>query len=99
MRGRAFRRHHAKRMKTKARKFLSGVWTSIAVMKGPNFGQNMEFAKGGFSLNPPLKMVGLWASTHCKPCNCSMCSSPRKHFNEESLQERKAKQRERYGVE
>ena len=38
--------------------------------------------------------VGRWASVHTKKCSCYMCGNPRKHFNQLTVQERKAKLKE-----
>ena len=37
------------------------------------------------------RQVGYALSTHNCGCSCHMCGNPRKHFNETTLQERRAK--------
>jgi hypothetical protein len=60
----------------------------------------MKDAKGyGRKWHPDYKVVCLWASTSGKPCSCTMCGNPRRHFGNSkislTLQERKANQREK----
>ncbi len=33
--------------------------------------------------------VGIVAGTHGKPCSCTLCGNPRRHFGELTIQERR----------
>jgi hypothetical protein len=70
-RGRAWRRHHARRMKKRAARLLIKIWCADG-----------EWA-------PTTTAIGIWASTHCRPCSCTSCGNPRKYFGRPTLQERR----------
>jgi len=42
--------------------------------------------RGGFDLDPCV--VGVWTSTHGKPCSCILCGNPRRNFGERTRQEK-----------
>ena len=43
-------------------------------------------ARDGFDITPEI--VGLWASTHGKPCSCILCGNPRRYCGERTRQEK-----------
>ena len=42
------------------------------------------------------KDVGITAAVHGKPCSCTCCGNPRRHFGELTIQERKANLKDKY---
>jgi hypothetical protein len=76
MRSRSFRRHQLKRVKEKARFIKRQVWGMFTNI----------FVRSPSPLSPVApgeedpRIVGLGASTHCKPCSCPGCGNPRRHF-------------------
>lgn len=100
-RGRAYRRHQARLAKVRAYRWLSTGWLTAANSNSSAFG--MKDAKGyGRKWHPDYKVVCLWASTSGKPCSCTMCGNPRRHFGNskigKTLQELRAEQRERWAA-
>lgn len=99
-RDRAFRRHHLRRIKEKARFIKRQIWGMF---------QNI-FVRYAEEPPPPIppgeedpRVIGLGASTHCKPCSCAGCGNPRRHWSGDygglTRQERLAKLSEREQLE
>lgn len=43
-----------------------------------------------FSSEPTKEQIGKNYSVHASGCSCKACGNPRKHFNEKTIQEKKA---------
>lgn len=72
-RDRSFRRYQAERAKVKARR-LALSWRM----------SRLEW----WGMEGP-RWIGKMAAVHCKPCSCTGCGNPRRHFGERTLQELK----------
>ena len=43
-----------------------------------------------FSSEPTKEQIGKSYSVHASGCSCKACGNPRKHFNDKTIQEKKA---------
>lgn len=98
--GRALRRHHARRMKACARasrpaRAIAGPSPDYAHLRWRDRAGQPHEGVTDWSDVHELRACYEALADHLKNCSCPMCGNPRRHFNEPTLQERRAALRER----
>ena len=81
MRDKAFRRWQEEKKKKKVRKY----WVCS---RWPITGNRLDWTQASGPTDDPA-IIGAVAHTPAA-CSCTMCGNPRKHFNQITMQERKA---------